>query len=164
MKDLELERQFRIPAFKEALSGQTHLDFHGANLPIQGGAISVVIKGQDYFLLSTYLEFDRRMPTDFGADAALIVRDERRFVAQFKKSFKAVFGQSYVEASRVHYYDPFRLPTQRFLKRREFLKHFAYAYQKEHRIVARPITGAIPKEPLFLEIGSLEDYCEIVST
>jgi hypothetical protein len=162
MKDLELERVFRIPAYKEALSGRTEVDYRGKSLPIENGALSLSVVGNDYYLFSTCLEVDRRMPTDFEATGALVIKDKGRFVEQFRRAFERQFGECFLRAGQVYYYDPYRLPPKHFLHTPEFLKHFGYSYQKEHRIVVRPKERSIGPEPIFFEIGALSDFCELV--
>ncbi|MGJ5621022.1 hypothetical protein [Sulfitobacter sp. MF3-043] len=161
VRDLETEKKIRIPAVREALAGQTHVNYEGKNLPIEGGAITLPIVVPDYFLFSSCLDLDQRMPTDFEADAALIIRDAEFFARKVKKAFKKEFGQANVYHGPVSYFDPFRWrPNGPLLP--EMMKHFAFSYQKEHRIVLRPIGDALEAEPKFLSIGSMEDYAEIV--
>lgn len=160
MVDLELERLLRVPAIRAALSGQNTVSIRGKMLPIEGGAVSLRIMATDYHLFSTCREMDRRMPTDFRADGALVIKDAKRFTDQFRNAYKKTFGQSDVLGGEVNYFDPFRPPKN--MRQPEFFKHFAFSYQKEHRIVARPFLASISPEPIFLEIGSLEEYCEIV--
>lgn len=164
MKDLELARTFRVPAIKEALDGKTFYDYPGMGLlPIEGGAITVSMVGNDYYLYSACTELDRRMPLDFEANAALVVNDKRQFLHRFKKAVKKRFGQTHVKGGPVTYYDPFKPPTGAILQTPEFLKHFAYGYQREYRIVARPVSQHISKEPQFLELGDLSDIAELLT-
>lgn len=59
------------------------------------------------------------------------------------------------------YYDPY-LDYTRF-KVPEMAKHFGYAYQREVRIAFRSKRRTVrPLEPVFLEIGSMEDYADLV--
>ncbi|NOD65694.1 MULTISPECIES: hypothetical protein [unclassified Ruegeria] len=161
IRDLETQKTLRIPAINEALAGKTHINYQGANLPIEGGAITMPIVVPDYFLFSTCLNLDRRMPTDFEANAALIIRDAHSFSRQLKKAFKKEYGQSDVYCGPVTYFDPFRWrPNGKILP--EMMKHFAFSYQKEYRIAARPIGNTFDAEPIFLQIGSMQDYAEIV--
>ena len=161
VRDLETRKTLRIPAVHEAMSGQTHVEYEGFNLPIEGGAITMPIEVSDYYLFSACLELDRRMPTDFEADAALVIKDMARFVRSVKKAFKKSFGQADMYAGPVLYFDPFLWRPKGFVPP-EMMKHFGFSYQKEHRIVARPIDSKIASEPIFLNIGSMEDYAEIV--
>lgn len=160
MRDLETEKVFRIPAIKEALEGQNHISVRGQNLPISGGAVSLRLSVPDYFLFSTCLEMDRRMPTDFDADAALVIENKELFVRKVKKAIKKAVGQADIHAGPVEYFDPFRWSGKPPVP--EMMKHFAYAYQKEHRIAARPIGGMSSSEPVFIEIGAMDSFARLV--
>lgn len=161
IKDLETTREFRIPAIEAALLGHSFGSVEGNAVPIEGGAATWKHNITDYYLYSTCLELDRRMPSDFEADAAVIINDRRRFVHAFKKAFKKHFGQSNVVSGGVVYYDPFRPPE---VKNLEFMKHFAYAYQREFRVVARPSSGIDKPERVILKLGSMQEYCELITT
>ena len=151
---------FRIPAIAAALSGQRFGNVEGNILAIEGGAATWTHAVPDYYLYSTCLELDRRMPSDFEADAAVIITDRRRFVHALKKAFKKHFGQSNVESGEVLYCDPFRPPE---INNLEFMKHFAYAYQREFRVVARPISGMGEPERVMLKLGSMREYSELIA-
>lgn len=160
MKDLETEKTFRIPAVNEALAGKTHIEMQGHKIPIEGGAVTMPIRVADYYLFSTCLELDRRMPTDFNADAALVIEDTKRFTRAVKKAIKRQIGQCYVFSGPVSYFDPFRWNKKKPIP--EMMKHFAYKYQKEHRIAARPVNGLNSSEPVYIEIGSMKNYARLV--
>jgi len=44
-----------------------------------------------------------------------------------------------------------------------FSKHFRYGYQKEFRLVWLPPAKTDLLDPVFLEIGSMEDYCHLIT-
>ena len=160
MRDFETIREFRIPAIDLALKGKKFASHNGETLMIEGGAANWKRTTSDYYLYSTCLELDRRMPSDFDADAAVIIKDKRRFVHAFRKAFKKHFGQSDVFANSISYYDPFQPSPKVPL---EFMKHFAYAYQREHRVVARPFNGVSGDERVILKLGAMDDYTELIT-
>lgn len=160
MRDKETTREFRIPALQAAFSGHRFASVEGNVVPIEGGAANWQHTIQDYYLYSTCLELDRRMPSDFEADAAVVINDRRRFVHSLKKAFKKHFGQSDVVSGEVVYYDPFRPPE---IKNLEFMKHFAFAYQREFRVVARPVSGICEPKQVILKLGSMQEYCELIT-
>jgi hypothetical protein len=164
VKDLETERIYRILALKEAMSGQTHVVVRGVSLPITNGYIKLHFEVDNYYLYSTCTELDRRMPTDFKADAAVIIKDRARFTALLRK-FLAMAKPTWMFAEGpVVYYDPYLdVPRSR---EQEFYKHLAYSYQKEYRcILRRGVDSHVdePLQPFFVEIGSLEGFAELVS-
>jgi hypothetical protein len=63
---------------------------------------------------------------------------------------------------KVTYYDPDRVYSK--FKTLEMAKYFGYANQKEVGIAFRPRDKIATKlEPLFMSIGSMIDYAELLS-
>ncbi len=89
----------------------------------------------DYYLLSLCDHIYYRMPTDFGADSALIIRDPPKFTQRVISSFLASWLDWDAMAGPVTYYDPYldynKVTTP------EMSKHFGYAYQREVRAIAQ---------------------------
>lgn len=163
VKDLETARNYKLKAINEVLEGKSEITFSGRKIPIKCGVVPLQFMMEDYYLFSTCREISRRMPTDFEADAALIIKDKPTFIRRIKdRLLKKLPGWEFL-AGKVYYYDPYNdIPKDR---NQEFWKHFAYAYQREHRCVIRPKyskVGAGKLEPFFIEIGPLDDISEVV--
>ena len=163
VKDFETVRGFKLKALEYVLQGKSEISFRGQSLPIENGVVPLKFITNDYYLFSTCTEIDRRMPTDFEADAALIIKDRKAFIELLRAaSFKKNSGWEFLEAE-VYYYDPYNdIPKDQDLS---FWKHFSYAYQKEHRCVFRPKNSpyeATKLEPFFLELGPLDNISEVV--
>lgn len=161
VRDDEITRLFCIPTWRERLDGGTHTEIQGHRIPYDDDDIVLPLVVPDYFLYSLCDQIYYRMPTDFGADAAIVIRDPIRFKQRVISAFLARFPDCEALEGPVTYYDPyldytkFRVP--------EMAKHFGYAYQREVRICFRPKRRtAQPMEPVFLEIGSMEDYADLV--
>lgn len=161
IRDYETRRSYYLPALNELIAKGDDFELIGVKGKIVNGFIPVDFVVDDYFLFSTCREIDRRMPTDFNSDAALIVKDRSQFLKRVKKAMLAYLPSWLFMAGEVYYYDPYNdIPKA---DDQEFRKHIAYSYQKEHRCVLRRHSINYAKlEPFFIEIGSLDDIAEAV--
>lgn len=162
VKDDEIHRTFFIPTFRERLKGIHHIVFQGHYIEYGDDDIVLPVEAPDYFLLSLCDSIYYRMPTDFGADAAIIIRDPIRFAQRVVSSFLARYPDWKPHYGPVTYYDPYRDFTK--MRVHQMSKHFGYAYQREVRIVMearRPPRQAL--QPEFLDIGPMDDYAELLS-
>lgn len=163
-KDFETTRQFYLRALNEALRGEEIVEVKGLKLRIANGVLPLQMEVVDYYLLSTCRDIDRRLPTDFEADAALVITDRGRFVDRLKAAMQRKFPTWDFLTREVYYYDPYTdIPRDRD---QEFWKHFSFAYQKEHRCVLRRKYAhhdGSTLDPFFVELGSLDDIAEMVT-
>lgn len=79
VRDDEIHRTFFIPTFHERLKGIHHTTVQGFRLEYGDDDLVLPVEAPNYFLLSLCDGIHYRMPTDFDADAALIIRDPQRF-------------------------------------------------------------------------------------
>lgn len=162
VRDDEISRTFCFPTYEERLKGLDHLPVREHRIPIDDDDIILPIIVNDYFLLSLCDDIYYRMPTDFDADSALVIKDRDRFVQRVISAFllnrpdwKPIFGP-------VTYYDPYR--DYSAYKIPEMAKHFGYAYQREFRIAFRATQPAkTPLLPEFLEIGPMADFADLLT-
>lgn len=162
VRDDETSRTFFIPTYKERLAGSTHINLHGHNIEFNDDDIVLPLVFDDYFLFSLCDSIHYRMPTDFDADAAIVIREPMRFKQRLVSTFLARFPDWIPMVGPVTYYDPYRDYSKFSVP--EMAKHFGYAYQKEVRVAFRPRNQpSSPLEPLFLSIGSMTDYADLVS-
>jgi hypothetical protein len=162
VKDDEIHRTFFISTFRERLKGIHHLMIQGHRFEYGDDDIVLPVEAPDYFLVSLCDSIYYRMPTDFGADAALIIRDPSRFAQRVISSFMARYSDWRPHYGPVTYFDPYRDYTK--VRVHQMSKHFGYAYQREVRIVmeaCRKPRQAL--QPEFLDIGSMEDYAELLT-
>jgi hypothetical protein len=152
-----------IPTFRERLEGKDFIEFQGHKVVFGNDDIAIPVICRDYFLFSLCDHIYYRMPTDFNADAALVIRDPalfaQRVVSHFLVRRRPEWGPLY---GPVTYYDPYRDYTKVSVP--EMAKHFGYAYQREVRIAFRSkqrIRGNLAPE--FLKIGSLRDCAELIA-
>ena len=161
VRDDETSRTFFIPTYKERLAGETHLDFQGHRFEFNDDDIVLPLVFDDYYLFSLCESIHHRMPTDFHADAAIVIRDPMRFKQQLISTFLARFPDWVAMEGRVTYYDPYRDYTKVSVP--QMAKHFGYAYQREVRVAFRPRRKlSTSLEPLFLSIGPMTEYSDMV--
>lgn len=161
VQDNEVSRTFFIPTFRERLRGQDSIEVQGNRITFGHDDIVLPVVVPDYYLFSLCSSVYYRMPTDFNADAALIIKDPVRFSQRFISAFLAKMPDWEPFFGPVTYYDPY-LDFNKF-RDVEMAKHFGYSYQREVRIAfrsKRPIRTAL--QPVSLCIGSMEDYAELL--
>jgi hypothetical protein len=161
IKEDEIHRTFYIPTFRERLQGIHHIDFRGHRIEFGDDDIVLPIVAPDYFLYSLCDHIYYRIPTDFGADAALIIREPDLFAQRLISSCLARWPDWAPAYGPVTYYDPYR--DYKKVRVHEMSKHFGYGYQREVRIVLRPKhEHPAGLQPEFLDIGAMTDYADLV--
>ena len=161
VRDDETSRTFFIPTYRERLSGLDYIVFEGNRIDLNDEDIELPVVFDDYYLFSLCEHIHYRMPTDFDADAAIVIRDPIRFKQQLISTFLARLPDWEVMEGPVTYYDPYRDYNKFNVP--EMVKHFGYAYQKEVRVAFRPrVKPRAPLEPLHLSIGSMTDYADLL--
>ena len=111
-----------------------------------------------YCLASAYLP---RLFGDFEADCCLIIKNPSQFVERIKLAFQKKHPDFSPFSKAIHYFDPLNSKTTNLDV--FFSKHFRYSYQKEYRIIWIPPKASMALDPVFLELGNLNDYCKIIS-
>jgi len=162
VRDDEIHRTFYIPTFHERIKGIDHTYVDGFRLTYDDDDLVLPVVAPDYFLFSLCDSIYYRMPTDFDADAALIIRRPELFAQRLISAFLAHWPDFEPIWGPVTYYDPYRDYAK--MKVHEMTKHFGYTYQREVRVVLRAKgTPRQPLQPEFLDIGPMTDYAELVS-
>ena len=162
MADIEIERSYRLSLISEYMNGQEFIEMKGTKVPVSQGYVPVGFPLPNYYLFCTCGAPERRMPTDFEADSALLIHRPEEFVKRMKAALHQVYPTWQFIDQPVKYYDSYKdLPTDRD---QEFHKDFKFAYQSEHRIVLRPngIQHNTTLQPFFVELGNLTDLAEVL--
>jgi hypothetical protein len=159
-RDNETERVFYVPTYNERLKGETHTELQGLRIEFNDEDIELPLVFGDYYLLSLCDRIHCRMPTDFDADAAIVIRDPVLFTERLSAAFMARHPGFEVMSGKVIYYDPYRDYSK--FDTAEMAKHFRYAYQHEARVVFRPRRKTERLEPVFLNIGPMTEYADLV--
>lgn len=155
-QDLEIQCDFMIPTARLASKGYRHADIEGKTYDISDGDTQIIEEVPNYFVYCMCREIDRRLPTDFNSDAALVIHDAKQFQRRFFDAIREKLGNWDLKNGNVIYYDPYTdYKRNRVL---EMTKHLRFYYQKEFRLLARPKKPFDHDlEPFFIKIGSLED-------
>lgn len=136
VRDDETSRTFFIPTWRERLEGRTGMDFQGHRIEFEDDDIVMPLVFGDYYLFSLCEQVHHRMPTDFDADAAIVIRDPARFKQRLISTFLARLPDWEPLEGPVTYYDPYRDYSKFTVP--EMAKHFGYGYQREVRVAFRP--------------------------
>lgn len=162
VRDDETSRTFFIPTYKERLDNCDSVKIQNNTVKFGDDDLVLPLVFNDYYIFSLCNAIHYRMATDFDADAAIVIKDPTLFRRRIISRFLANHPGWAVMQGKVTYYDPYRDYSK--FKVPEMAKHFGYAYQKEFRIAFRPRRPiAAPLEPVFLTIGSMQDYADYVS-
>jgi hypothetical protein len=162
VRDDETSRTFFIPTYRERIEGKTHFEMQGHRIEFGDDDVVLPLVFDDYYLFSMCEQIHYRMPTDFEADAAIVIKNPEHFKQRLIAAFLAHFADWDPMEGKVTYYDPYRDYTK--FRIPEMAKHFGYAYQKEVRIAFRARRQiATNLEPLSLSIGSMTNYADLVS-
>lgn len=156
-RDFEVLREFIIPTAEMYIKGFRHAEIEGVTYDISSSDVEIVEEMKDYFVYCLCREVDRRLPTDFKADAALVIHDRRAFQLRFFDALRERLRGWDMQNGEVTYFDPYT--DYRRNKVLEITKHFRFHYQKEFRLLARPkrkLTHDL--EPFFITLGSLEGF------
>lgn len=160
MRDNETERTFYIPTYSDRLKGKSHVIFQGHRMDFNDDDIELPLVFGDYYLFSLCDRIHYRMPTDFDADAAIVIRDPALFKKRLASAVLTRLPGFEMLAGKVTYYDPYRDYSK--FRTPELAKHFGYAYQHEERIIFRPRVRSDRLEPMVVAVGAMGDYADLV--
>jgi hypothetical protein len=161
MRDNETERCFHASQFERVVAGKEQIHLNGISTKIEDGFLKFVLSCPSYLLWSACKDIDRRLPDDFEANAAVIIRKPDVFASKLIKAVEKLWPKAPVWCGDVKYYDPCSFVGMK--RRPETIKHFRYLYQREWRFCVFPNEREMPEEPFDLTIGSLEDIADIVT-
>jgi hypothetical protein len=167
-RDTELERQL-VDTAVETTATLGHL---GDKLSNEERSLyaTIVRSAVDYYVFCVAGGYQLRLFDDFDANACLVITDSIRFLSRMKEAVAEVLPGWHYGNFVVRYVDPVQdlsgrnsIDQQMFAP--WFCKHYRYKYQNEIRIAwlpPEPISQERHLEHVFVTLGSLEDYCELV--
>jgi hypothetical protein len=131
---------------------------------------TTIQSAMDYYIFCLAGGYELRLFDDFEADACLAITDPERFALSLGKAFADQLPGWHYGCQFVRYIDKVQPIADRADFQHEafapfFCKDFRYAYQKEVRAAWLPPDPKTPHPPLdhlFLELGALKDYCELI--
>ncbi|MET0461901.1 MAG: SEC-C metal-binding domain-containing protein [Chitinophagaceae bacterium] len=162
IRDEELQVSFLRHPSEIVIEAIDELTGEPTGLIQPDGNLTVTLEAPtNYYVWCLASTYSLRLYGDFEADACLVIRHPKEFIGKLIQEFeKKMLGWKGKRAD-IHYFDP--LNGNRDVLDVFFSKHFRYAYQKEFRVIWLPPTPATTLEPIYLELGSLDKYCELVS-
>lgn len=116
--------------------------------------------GTDYWLYCVSSTLEPRLVADFQADACVIIKDKERFQRLLTLQSASKFQNTGHGHGMVTYVDPLRPKTAAVNV--AMSKHFRYEYQREYRFVWQPLTPKADLPYVDLELGSLQNFAELV--
>jgi hypothetical protein len=115
----------------------------------------------DYWLYCLTTAIAPRLFVDFEAHACVVIKDLRRFTRSIRHVVAPRVMRAQFRSGPVAYVDPV-LP-QTGLIDVPMSKHFRYSHQQEHRFIWLPQEPEQSLPHLDVELGSLEEYAELIS-
>lgn len=125
------------------------------------GRIEYSVKARTNFYVAcfasnyTYREF-----SDFEADSCLIIKNPRAFTDRLIRAGTQALSGYEGFAGSIKYLDPLLCDPGKIDV--NFAKHFKYAYQNEYRMIWAPREPLADLQPIYIEIGPLDDIAEII--
>jgi hypothetical protein len=114
----------------------------------------------NYFVWCSSLRYDIRLFHEFEYDSCIIIHNPSILIQRINSEMKRLVNWSFYHGC-VEYIDPYLCLQKEIIP--SIHKHFRYKYQEEYRFVWYPSGGTVDKlEPLILNIGPLDDICELV--
>ncbi len=113
----------------------------------------------DYYMYCVSEVLKARLFDEFEADSCLVIKQPDEFANRLWLSVQANLPDYKFGMGQISYFDPILpVPTTPEIFN---TKHFRYTYQSEFRYVCVPNTNIKELEPTDLNVGSLEDICEM---
>ena len=157
VKDAELSQTIILPSgtkFKKKMHSGEYEEIKG----IQNLSMTSNYPSDFYIYCMTKL-YQHRLFDDFDSDACLLIYNPKIFLNKILKKLKTCYSDWLLSSVDVVYYDPYFLKSSLSIP---FNKHFRYWYQCEFRIAIKTKIPLEKLEPIDLEIGSLNDCCELI--
>jgi hypothetical protein len=120
------------------------------------------IFGTDYWVYCLTTAISDRLFIDFEADSCVIVKNPGEFRKRLQRvtEVHSILSRAEMRGDSAKYLDP--LFPSIGLPDIPFVKHFKYAYQKEHRFCWIPRSPLPPLSHVDIEIGNLRGIADIV--
>jgi hypothetical protein len=128
-------------------------------MPVIGNVRETVESQTDYYISCFSSSYEYRLYDDFEANACLLIKDIARFARSIKACMEEFLPRWRFSYGAVNYRDPYHPISNINIY---LCKHFRYAYQREFRFFWEPPSKAESLKQMFLELGPLKDYCELL--
>lgn len=125
------------------------------------GRIDYSVKARtNYYVTCFSSNYTYREFSDFEADACLIIKNPRAFTERLIRAGTQLLSGYDGFAGNVKYLDPLLCDPSKVDV--NFTKHFKYSYQNEYRIIWAPRIPTQDLNPIYLEIGALNEIAEVI--
>lgn len=162
IRDEELQVSFSAPASEVKLEAIDEKTGKSKGLIRPSGNVTFTLQSPtNYYVYCMASAYALRLYGDFEADACLVIHRPKEFNRKLIRGFEAAMPGWKGLTVDVNYFDPLN-----FNKRQSdvfALKHFRYSYQKETRLVWLPPAPEMKLDLVYLELGDLSEYCELIS-
>ena len=115
----------------------------------------------DYWLTCFGQSLQPRMAVDFDADAILVVRNAEEFRRRLRKAVRKVTDYKKMGHGPVKYFDPYSPNCD--IRNIPLIKPFKFYYQHEFRYFWLPVEPTNQLKYIEVEMGNLNDLCELVT-
>jgi len=133
----------------------------GIVFPIIGDIKKTFSTFENYYTLCLSCDFEPTIFEEFGYNSCIIIKDPEQFAYRLEQHTKDLLPNWCFHHNPIEYFDPNR-PLQYQRINATMYKDFSYAYQMEYRFIWDPLgNGGGTIDYIDLEIGSLEDICEL---
>lgn len=132
----------------------------GQEIPIIGDFKTTYSIPRNYYTLCMSTDFEPQIFEEFLYDSCVIIKDPNQFAARLEMSTKDLLPNWYFHHNPVEYFDPHEPYKNQYLDPL-MCKDFRFAYQMEYRAIWHPLDHGIAKDYIVVQIGSLEDICEL---
>lgn len=131
----------------------------GRNVPLNGD-IRRTVSQPSYLMFCTSCDWDTSLFESFEANACAVIRNPQELSRRMAVASKSKLADRYFHDNPVTYFDPYENPLQNRVFDAATCKDFRFAYQQEYRFIW--VLGTLlATEPIFLDLGSLEDISDI---
>ncbi|NKM58482.1 hypothetical protein GFL21_28980 [Rhizobium anhuiense] len=158
--DDELQHHVRSPN-ERLMMRLFGLDEHGNEVEVKPhwGELVRYMKVPNFYVWCCGLGYDPRLFSEFGADAALVVKDKAAFEHRFIRAMAEQLPDAVIGHGPIAYYDPYTTRRNQLIP--AFSKNIKYLYQNEYRFIWQ-----FPEEreltPFLVDLGLLHDIAEVV--
>jgi hypothetical protein len=161
VRDSELELSIYYRPSKPKLKLDVGVEDLKAPIRPVGNITYALKSSTNYYVYCLASEYSYRLFGDFEADACLIINNPQGFTRMLIDAVEHRLPNWKGFATSITYIDP--INTSKEELDIFFCKHFSFAYQKEYRVIWLPPSNEMALQPIEIEVGSLKDYCELIS-
>jgi len=132
----------------------------GKESSIIGDLKHTVSASNNYYTLCCACDFEPTIFEEFNYDSCVVFKHPEEFANRLEKAAKKQLPGWYFHHNPTEYFDPY-VPTKNQYFDATMCKDFSYAYQMEYRFLWHPMGKANAKDYIDINLGPLDDICEL---